>query len=142
MPKNKCEKHRGARTHGRGKKAGRGKGMRGGSGNAGLHKHKYLYLVKYMPDHFGRHGFKRPQSVVRSNIVINVSGLREVLPKLLENGVATKKGKTVSVNLTEIGIDKLLGAGNVGQALEVTVSQASKSAIAKIEEAGGKVELE
>jgi large subunit ribosomal protein L15 len=142
MPKNKSEKHRGGRTHGRGKKAGRGKGMRGGRGFAGLHKNRYIWLVKNMPDHFGRHGFKRPQSVVSSNVVINVSVLREVLPKLLEEGAATKKGKTVSVNLTEMGIDKLLGAGKVDQVLEVTVSQASKSAIAKIEEAGGKVELE
>ena len=142
MPKNKSEKHRGGRTHGRGKKAGRGKGMRGGHGNAGLHKHKYMWLVKNMPDHFGRHGFKRPQSVVKSNVVINVSGLREILPRLLDEGLATKKGKTVSVDLTELGIDKLLGTGKIDQALNITVSQASKSAIAKIEEAGGKVELE
>jgi large subunit ribosomal protein L15 len=56
----KTRRFRGSRTHGRGHKAGRGKGKRGGFGNAGLHKHKFKWMVKYDPDHFGRHGFKRP----------------------------------------------------------------------------------
>jgi len=141
MGKKKGEKLRGGRTHGRGKKAGRGKGMRGGSGNAGLHKHRYMYMIKNMPDHFGRHGFKRPQSVVSSNVVINISTLNEQLPKLLESGLAQKKGKTISVDLTELGIDKLLGVGNPTTPMAITVSQASKTAISKIEAAGGKVEL-
>ncbi len=59
MP-SRTQKFRGrCRTHGRGKKSGRGKGKRGGTGNAGLHKHKIMYMLKYMPDHFGRHGFVR-----------------------------------------------------------------------------------
>ena len=119
MPKNKSDRHRGSRTHGRGKKAGRGKGIRGGRGNAGLHKHKYMHLVKFMPDHFGRHGFKRPQSVVASNEVINISRLRDALPGLVEQGLATKKGKTTTVNLTELGFDKLLGTGNINEPLVV-----------------------
>ncbi|GAH16501.1 unnamed protein product, partial [marine sediment metagenome] len=52
-------------THGKGKKGGRGAGLRGGRGNAGLLKHKHMYMTKNMPDHFGRHGFKRPQSVIK-----------------------------------------------------------------------------
>ena len=142
MPKNKSDKHRGSRTHGRGRKAGRGKGIRGGRGNAGLHKHKYMHLVKFMPDHFGRHGFKRPQSVVAHNEVINISVLREILPSLLEEGLAIKKGKTISVDLKELGFDKLLGTGNIDKPLEIKVSQASRTAISKIEEAGGKVDLD
>jgi len=57
MP-SRTKKFRGTRTHGRGKKAGRGAGLHGGTGNAGLHKHKVQYMLKFMPDHFGRHGFK------------------------------------------------------------------------------------
>ena len=41
------------RTHGRGKKSGRGAGIHGGRGNAGLHKHKFMHMLKYDPDHFG-----------------------------------------------------------------------------------------
>jgi len=140
--KKRGEKFRGRRTHGRGKKAGRGKGLRGGHGNAGLHKHKYMYTVKYMPDHFGRHGFKRPQSVVAHNEVINISTLNEFLPRLLEVGLATQKGKTVTVDLGELGYDKLLGNGNVDKPMIIKVPQASKKAVSKIEEAGGKVQLE
>ena len=47
-----------------GKKSGRGAGKHGGTGNAGLHKHKVMHMLKYMPDHFGRHGFKRPPEIV------------------------------------------------------------------------------
>lgn len=141
MPKNKSDRHRGSRTHGRGRKGGRGKGLRGGHGNAGLHKHKYMHLNKYMPDHFGRHGFKRPQSVVSSNEVINLKGLKQSIPKFLQSGAATQKGKAVMVDLTKLGYDKLLGTGDVDLAITVKVSQASKSAIEKIEKAGGKVEL-
>ena len=62
-------------THGRGKKAGRGAGLRGGRGNAGLLKHRFMYMTKYMPDHFGRHGFKRPQGIIKKDIIINVGDL-------------------------------------------------------------------
>jgi large subunit ribosomal protein L15 len=140
--KKRGEKFRGSRTHGRGKKAGRGKGLRGGHGNAGLHKHKFMWANKYLPDHFGRHGFKRPQSVVSSNEVINISTLNEALPQLVQEGLATKKGKTITVDLGEMGIDKLLGNGKVDKPLVIKVSQASKKAISKIEEAGGKVQLD
>src|SRR5438477_64347 len=55
----RTRKLRGSRTHGRGKKHGRGAGGRGGTGNAGLHKHKFKSMIKYDPEHFGRHGFTR-----------------------------------------------------------------------------------
>ena len=67
-------------THGRGKKAGRGAGLRGGRGNAGLLKHRHMYMTKYMPDHFGRHGFKRPQSVIKKEKIINVGQLEVKFP--------------------------------------------------------------
>lgn len=138
----RTDRFRGGRTHGRGRKAGRGKGIRGGRGNAGLHKHKFMHLNKTMPGHFGRHGFKRPQSVVYSNDVINISNLLEIVPDLLEEGKATQKGKTITVNLTELGFDKLLGTGKCDMVLNVKVAQASKSAITKVEKAGGKIDLE
>ena len=129
MVKNKTKKYRGSRTHGRGKKAGRGAGLKGGRGNAGLHKHKYMYMLKYMPDHFGRRGFKRPQELIKEDKTINVGLLEERFPNVKE------------INLEEKGFDKLLGAGVVNKPLVIKVPKASKRAIEKIESKGGKVIL-
>jgi len=43
------------------------------------------------------------------------------------------------VDLTALGIDKLLGRGNIETAMEVNVKTASKKAIEKVEAVGGKV---
>jgi large subunit ribosomal protein L15 len=135
----RTSKFRGSRTHGRGKKAGRGAGIHGGRGNAGLHKHKYITLVKYMPDHFGHHGFKRPQSVVAQNTTINLSELETNLESLKKDGfVEVKSGKTV-IDLRKAGIDKLLGSGKITIPVEVIVDSASARAKEKLAEAGGKL---
>ena len=135
----RTSKFRGSRMHGRGKKSGRGAGIHGGRGNAGLHKHKYISLLKYMPDHFGHHGFKRPQSVVAQNITINLSELELNIESMRKDGIAeTKAGKTV-VDLRKAGIDKLLGSGRISMPLEVIVDSVSARAKEKLEEAGGKI---
>lgn len=135
----KTSKYRGSRTHGRGKKAGRGAGLRGGRGNAGMHKHKWISTVKYYPDHFGRHGFKRPQSVVADNITINLSSLEESLPALAKNGFAVERSGKWTVDLTKMGVDKLLGSGKITTPVAVRVASASAKAKEKLEEAGGKL---
>jgi large subunit ribosomal protein L15 len=117
-------------THGRGKKGGRGAGLRGGRGNAGLLKHKYMYMVKNMPDHFGRHGFKRHQSIAKNLKIINVGQLEEKFP-----------GKK-DINLTKEGFDKLLGGGKIGTSLTIKVKSASQKAIDKIAEKKGEVKVE
>jgi large subunit ribosomal protein L15 len=116
-------------THGRGKKAGRGAGLRGGRGNAGLLKHRYTYMVKYMPDHFGKHGFKRPQSILKKDKTINVGELEEKFPGKKE------------IDLEKEGFDKLLGSGNLKSKMKIKVNSASEKAIEKIKEKGGEVIL-
>jgi len=116
-------------THGRGKKGGRGAGLRGGRGNAGLLKHKYMYMLKYMPDHFGRHGFKRPQSILKKDITINVGELEEKFP-----------GKK-NIDLSKEGVDKLLGSGIVNSSIKIKVGSASQKAMDKVKEKGGEVAL-
>jgi large subunit ribosomal protein L15 len=140
MGKTKTSKHRGSRTHGRGKKAGRGHGKRGGVGAAGGHKHKWIATLKYDRDHYGQKGkgFKRPQSIVGQPITINVSQLRPLKERLIRDGIE-KGGK--EINLTALGYDKLLGSGVCQGAWEVTVEAASPRAIEKVESAGGKVTL-
>ena len=66
------------RTHGRGHKAGRGAGKRGGRGNAGLNKHKVMTRIKYMPNHWGMHGFNRKPSLRTVNVCCNVSDLEKM----------------------------------------------------------------
>ena len=135
----RTDRFRGKRTHGRGKKAGRGAGKRGGRGNAGLHKHKFITTLKYYPDHFGRHGFKRPLSLGKADITINISDVVEHTDKLLANGIAVQKGDTIEVDLTAMGIDKLLGTGKVTSKYEIKVSKATPKAVEKVETAGGKI---
>ncbi len=129
MARKKTKKFRGSMTHGKGKKGGRGAGLRGGRGNAGLLKHRYMHMVKYMPDHFGKHGFKRPQGTVKKDNIINVGKIEEIFPN--------KK----DIDLEKEGFDKLLGGGKIKNSLKIKVSQASEKAINKVKEKGGEVIL-
>ncbi|MFY9606183.1 MAG: uL15 family ribosomal protein [Thermoplasmata archaeon] len=133
----RTSKFRGSRTHGRGKKAGRGAGLRGGRGNAGLHKHKWISVVKYCPDYFGHHGFKRPQSVVSDKVTMNLSEVEQALPSLAKDGFAVQKDGKWSVDLTKMGVDKLLGSGRITTAISVRVAEASATAQEKLKGAGG-----
>lgn len=129
LAQTKTKKFRGSMTHGRGKKGGRGAGLRGGRGNAGLLKHRYMHMVKNMPDHFGRHGFKRHPSIVKKDKIINVGQLEERFP-----------GKK-DINLTKEGFDKLLGGGKITSGVKINVKAASQKAIDKIAEKGGEVKI-
>ena len=125
----KANKHRGRnRYHGRGKKAGRGAGKRGGRGNAGMNKHRVMTRIKYMPNHWGMHGFNLHPTLRTVHVTVNVGQLDE-----MANG-----GK--SIDLTSLGIDKLLGSGQIRSKLTVIVGEASARAIEKIEAAGGTIE--
>ncbi len=140
MPAKK-KKYLGSRTHGRGKKGGRGAGLRGGRGNAGLHKHKYIKTVTYLPDHFGRHGFKRPETVIGEKITINLYTLDEKVEKLSKEAKIKMVKNNYEINLDELGYDKLLGTGNITRSVTVTIREATERAVAKIENAGGKVKI-
>ena len=127
MP-SRTNKFRGRRRyHGRGKKAGRGAGLRGGRGNAGLNKHRVMTRIKYMPNHWGMYGFNRDPSLRTVHVTANVSQLEEIA------------GDNDSVDLGDLGIDKLLGSGRISKAISITVNHASAKAIEKVEAAGGSV---
>ncbi|HWG90332.1 MAG TPA: uL15m family ribosomal protein [Candidatus Thermoplasmatota archaeon] len=140
----KSSKLRRTRTHGRGKKAGRGAGLRGGRGNAGAHKHK---RVQYEVQRYGAEGgywgrekgFKRPEAIVEIKTVANVSDLDEFVETWVQVGLAQKAGNGYTVNLTDLGVDKLLGAGQINKAITVTVNEAVPRAVEKITAAGGRV---
>lgn len=138
MP-SRTKKFRGSRTHGRGKKSGRGAGIIGGRGKAGLGKTGKIWMLKYDRNHYGRHGFKRPQCIVKANSTINVSELKKAMPRYVAMGFAKEEGGKYSINLTDAGIDKLLGSGCIDIAVDVTVAETSAKAKEKIEAAGGSI---
>lgn len=96
-------------------------------------------MLKYDRDHYGRHGFKRPQCMVEANSTINVAELEEQADRLIEMGFGAKQGDIYNINLTDAGIDKLLGNGSISVAVNVTVAEASAKAREKLEAAGGSI---
>ena len=136
MPRRKAFKN--SRTRGRGHKKGRGAGLRGGRGNAGCHKTKRI-MYERVGRVWGAHGFKRPQTVVMANSVINLNVIEENASEWVNQGNATKKGKTISIDLKKMGYDKLLGTGVPSQAYNITISAASAKAVEKVEAAGGEI---
>ncbi|AMK13373.1 ribosomal protein L15P Rpl15p [methanogenic archaeon mixed culture ISO4-G1] len=138
MP-SRTKKFRGYRTHGRGKKSGRGAGIIGGHGMAGYGKTGKIGMLKEDRNYFGRHGFKRPQCTVEANRTINVGELSEKIETFVSMGFAAKEGDAYKLDLTEAGIDKLLGNGNIDIAVNVTVESVSEKAREKIEAAGGSI---
>lgn len=134
----KKKRRRGERTYHGSHKKWRGGGSRGGRGKAGGHKHKYSYVVKYEPEHFGKRGFKRPGSAHEESKIVNLDDLNKWLPQLLGQKVAEKVEDKIKINLTKIGYEKLLGSGEISMPLIVEAKAFSKLAIKKLEEAGGK----
>jgi len=115
-------------------------GSRGGKGAAGLGKHKWTWTIKYAPDWFGKRGFlPRRSKAGYHKTVMNVGDLAEVVEKLKATGEAKIEDGMIEVNLADMGVEKLLGEGEIRVPVKVIVSEASETAIRKIEEAGGKV---
>jgi large subunit ribosomal protein L15 len=129
----KVRRQRGSRTHGYGQIGQhRHSGKQGGHGNAGLHKHKWSWLILNDPNHFGRDPFK-PPSWHKVEKWANVGDLGS----FAEDGAS--KGGPVSIDLDAKGVEKLLGAGDVTRAYNVKVSSYTERAKQKLEEAGGKI---
>jgi len=135
----KTRKMRGSRTCGYGRVGQhRGSGQRG-ERRVGRHKHLWSYVLRYEPDYFGKKGFVSPKSLHKEDKVINVGQLEDLIEKLLtEEKLETKNGK-IFLDLKEFGYTKLLGMGKITKPVLVKVPTCSKSALQKIESAGGQV---
>ncbi len=117
-------------------------GSRGGVGAAGMHKRMWTWVIKYAPAWFGKRGFNPPR--IRASYesrVINVGDLAELAFKLKASGEAKEEEGKVVIDLAAMGVHKLLGEGRIGIPVKVRVPMASKSAVKKIQEAGGVVEV-
>jgi large subunit ribosomal protein L15 len=111
----------------------RASGSRGGVGNAGKHKHFYIRTLKEEPEHFGHEQFH----ALRKSDITRWVNLKD-LNQLMKYSKASEDGK-VTLDLNELGYEKLLGAGRVDAVVSIRVRKASKSAKEKITEAGGEV---
>lgn len=124
---------------GRGSSAGQGttagRGTKGQGSRAG-HKSKFGFeggqtpLIRRQPK-LG--GFKNPNR--KEYEVINLADLERVLDAGKYDADALKKAELIKTNKPV----KLLARGEVQKKFDLTISAASKTAIAAIEKAGGKV---
>jgi large subunit ribosomal protein L15 len=136
--KKKVKKIRGSRTCGGGShKKRRGAGNKGGRGMAGGHKHKWTWIIKYMPDYFGKYGFKRHPSLVKQLETINVGELEEIVLKNPDK--FEKEEDKFVVDVIELGYEKVLGKGKVTIPMIVKAVEVSEKAKEKIEAVGGEV---
>src|SRR5271170_8067307 len=127
----KIRRMRGSRTMGFGQIGQhRHSGQQGGHGNAGLHKHKWSWMIINDPDHFGKRQYTVPGRRVVTKW-LNVGQLEAMLSKAPDG--------PVSLDLTSMGVEKLLGSGDVKHAFNITVRSFTKNAKTKLEEAGGKI---
>jgi large subunit ribosomal protein L15 len=140
--KKRIKRIRGTRTCGGGSaKKRRGKGSRGGVGHSGAYAHHFVWSLKRGIIK-GQHAPNPHPYGHSDDKAVNVGELEEMLPELIVAGKAEEKGDGIYLDAQELGIQKILGKGNVTKKLMLKVNKISKTAQEKIEQVGGSVELE
>ncbi len=114
-------------------------GSKGGFGAAGMHKHMWTWTVKYAPTWFGKHGFNPAETLEVRPREINVGELDEKVEHWLKQGLASREGDRIVVDLAKLGYNRLLGRGKATHALKIIVPAATERAVEKIKAAGGEV---
>ena len=137
--KKRLKRIRGTRTCGGGShKKRRGSGSRGGVGNAGAHSHHVVRSLKrgiikgmHISHQHNRH----------DEGTLNIGNLEEMLEELIREGKAEEKADGIYLDVTELGIEKILGKGKVTKKLMLTANAVTETAKGKIESAGGTVSI-
>ena len=137
--KRKVRKLRGSRTHGWGTSGQhRESGMLGGHGNAGLLRGKKSAVIRYGIELKKKRLLPRLEDKRRS--VTSVGQLEDLVGRRdCAHAVSEREGKKL-VDLRALGFTKLLGSGKIQAPILVKIDSFSKSAAAKIEAAGGRIE--
>ena len=140
--KKRIKRIRGTRTCGGGSaKKRRGKGSKGGSGHAGAYAHHVVWSLK-RGIRKGKNKSQLPTYNRSDDTAVNVGDLEEILEELIERGKAEEKGDGIYLDVNELGIQKILGKGEVTKKLMLKANKISKTAQEKIERVGGSVEIE
>jgi large subunit ribosomal protein L15 len=139
-----------SRAHGRGmgtagtgsRKNAKKSGHHGGCGMAGTGKRadqkKTLINKLYGNDYFGKQGITSKGTKRDKRDRINLASIGNNLIAYLKKGLAKKTAKGYEINLKSY---KILGTGEVKEKLFITALSASKSAIEKVNKAGGELIL-
>jgi len=119
----------------------RGAGNRGGRGMSGwrFKKQKRIAFEKYYKQIIeDKKGFTTP-NLKKDITAINIGDLEEYFEYLLDNGMISMEDEYYVINLRDLGIEKLLGKGDISRKVKILVKKASKNAIEKIKAKGGEV---
>jgi len=119
----------------------RGRGNRGGAGFSGwrFKKQKYIKLIKEFPERFeDKKGFTSIKYDAEKSI-INLEDIEKYFDYLLSEEIIKNEGEYYIIDLDEIGIDKLLGAGKISKKMKIYVKESSEGAIEKVKNIGGEV---
>jgi large subunit ribosomal protein L15 len=112
--------------------------MLGGHGNAGLLRHKKSSVIRYGIQLKKKTLLPRLEDKRRS--VTSVGQLEDLLThRESAHAVSEQEGKKL-LDLRALGFTKLLGSGKVQVPIVVKIDSYSRSAAAKIEAAGGRIE--
>lgn len=133
----KVRKQRGSRYMGWGQVGQHRKsGGRGGKGKAGGRKHFWIRTVKYEKDRYKKIGFKPPSAKKQKQDIINVGELEDIARRLHNKNIIEAGNE---LDLSSIGIRKILGKGKINIPLYIRVSEITILAREKIETAGGSI---
>ena len=109
---------------------------------AGSKKHHYIKVMIENPRYFGKWGFKRPQKLLENLVVLNIGEIDESADRLVEKGIATMTGKRYNIDVSKLGIDRILGSGKVTRKLNLTgVQSITNRAREKVTGVGGTIDL-
>jgi large subunit ribosomal protein L15 len=137
--KKRVKRIRGTRTCGGGShKKRRGSGSRGGVGNAGAHSH---HVVRSLKRGIIKGMHISHQHTHNDEKALNIGNLEEMLEELIREGKAEEKADGIYLDATELGIEKILGKGEVTKKLMLTANAVTETARGKIESAGGAVSI-
>ena len=94
-----------------------------------------LWVLRYRPDYFGKHGFTSLKQKLRKKPkTINLMQITEQLKAFLKKGAAKKTVKGIELNLKNY---KVLSQGKLEQPFIIKATAFSKAAAEKIKKAGG-----
>lgn len=94
---------------------------------------------------FGKYGFKRPISQIKHKKTLNIGDLDYMIPELVSKGLAEDEGDYLSINFAFIGVDKVLGSGQLRfseKKLRVKAKSFSGKAVEKIKGLDGEIIFE
>lgn len=139
-----------SRAHGKGmgtagsgaRKNNRKSGNSGGCGMAGTGKRadqkKTLVNKLYGNNYFGKKGITSKGTKKKKENKISLLAIEMNLESLIKKGIAKKTTKGYELKLEKY---KILGNGEIKNKFIISALSASASAIEKVENAGGKIEL-